>query len=193
MHDVLMTNNRMWTATRALGFFLLLVLLIMAMWLELDMPVTAYIGIASKEQYPAIEQGGIQLDLQQGASTSTILTSTLSGCMEIVGDYYRQTMESAASEVMLIWEGTPTAARLIFNSCGVKPGRHHTIYLNGQPVAQVVDDGYNACTCYGSGGPDEVYPLSDPSVVVSGWNVISITNDADFSDCLLYTSPSPRD
>jgi dienelactone hydrolase len=40
---------------------------------------------------------------------------------------------------------------------------------------------YSACYCLTSGQP-VTYTLSDPSVVINGWNVISITNDADVKD-----------
>lgn len=83
--------------------------------------------------------------------------------------------------MLLIWQGTITSARLVLPSCGVKQGVHHTVYLNGQPVVQVADDVFNTCICYSS-GQTVTYPLSNPNVVLSGWNYISITNDADVTD-----------
>ncbi|MBC7262225.1 MAG: DNRLRE domain-containing protein, partial [Chloroflexi bacterium] len=111
----------------------------------------------------------------------TVLTSTLSGCMELVPDLVGRTVQKAESRMLLIWEGTITTARLILSSCGVKPGVHHTIYLNGQPVANVVDDVFNNCSCYAS-GQTVIYTLSNPNVVLNGWNYISITNNADVTD-----------
>lgn len=117
----------------------------------------------------------------------TVLTSTSSGCMEIVPDLIGRTIQKAESRVLLLWEGTVTAARLVLSSCGVKPGVHHTVYLNGQPAVQVADDVFNSCICYSS-GHTMTYTLGNPNVVLSGWNYISITNDADIADAWLAYS-----
>jgi dienelactone hydrolase len=108
-----------------------------------------------------------------------VVTSTFGSCMQIVPD--DQNVQSAQTRMLLLWAGTPTTASLVLTSCGVKPGRNHSIYLNGQPVAQVASDVFSACYCLTS-GQTVTYTLSNPSVVINGWNVISITNDADVKD-----------
>jgi pimeloyl-ACP methyl ester carboxylesterase len=108
-----------------------------------------------------------------------VITSTYADCMEIVPD--GQTVQSAQARMLLLWEGTPTAASLVLTSCGVKADRSHSIYLNGQRVAQVESDVYSSCQCY-TGGRTITYTLSNPGLVISGWNYISITNDADVAD-----------
>lgn len=78
------------------------------------------------------------------------------------------------------FEGTVSTANLILSSCGVKAGRHHSIYLNGQRVAGVADNGsVTSCQCFS--GPTITYPVT-PSLVLPEWNVITITNDADTTD-----------
>jgi predicted peptidase len=109
----------------------------------------------------------------------TVVSSTASDCMEIVAD--GKTVQSAEAKMLLLWEGTPVTASLVLNSCGVKTDRNHSIYLNGQRVAQVESDVFSACNCF-VGGRTVTYTLSSPSIVISGWNIISITNDADVTD-----------
>jgi poly(3-hydroxybutyrate) depolymerase len=112
-------------------------------------------------------------------SVTTVLTSTTVGCMDIQADGL--TRKSAQTRVLLMWQGTPAVARLVLNSCGVGPGRHHSVYLNGQKVTELQDDVYNSCFCY-TGGRTVTYTLSSPSPVISGWNYISVTNDSDVQD-----------
>lgn len=110
---------------------------------------------------------------------ATVATSTLSDCMEILSD--GNTLQSAQARVLLMWSGTPSTASLVLTSCGVKTDRNHSVYLNGQPVAHVESDVFSACSCFG-GGRTVTYAVSDPNLVISGWNYISITNDADLTD-----------
>jgi dienelactone hydrolase len=117
----------------------------------------------------------------------TVISSTVSGCMEIVADGV--TVQSAESRMLLLWEGTPTTARLVLTSCGVGPDRHHSIYLNGQHAARVETDVYSTCIC-GSNGLAVTYTLSSPSMVINGWNTISITNDSGLQDT--WTGHSAR-
>lgn len=112
--------------------------------------------------------------------TWNMITSTVShGCMEIVPDGVNA--QSAEDQVMLVYQGMPETARLVLTSCGVKPSRNHTIYLNGQPIAQVEDDVYSTCICYSS-GLAATYTITNPSWIASGPNYVSITNDADVTD-----------
>nr|MBC7244124.1 DNRLRE domain-containing protein [Chloroflexota bacterium] len=117
----------------------------------------------------------------------TVLTSTASGCMEIVPDLVGRTVQKAESRMLLLWEGAISTARLVLPSCGVRPGVHHTVYLNGQPAVKVADDVYSTCICYSS-GQAVTYTLSNPNIVLSGWNYISITNDADVTDAWMAYS-----
>jgi poly(3-hydroxybutyrate) depolymerase len=120
------------------------------------------------------------------SSGQTAITSQPSTCMAIDGD--GQTIKTAASKMLFLWEGTPSIAYLVLTSCGVKSGKHHTVYINGQPAAQVEDDPFSsACICIdegqtGQGGHTIIYPVGDPGVVVNGWNYISVTNDQDLTD-----------
>jgi predicted peptidase len=109
----------------------------------------------------------------------TVVTSTYGDCMQIVPD--GANVQSAQTRMLLLWAGTPTTATLVLSSCGVNPNRNHSIYLNGQRVAQVQSDVFSSCYCLTSGSPTS-YTLSNPNAVISGWNVISITNDADITD-----------
>ncbi len=174
MHSTLATNNRFIVAAKTLCLSLLVMLL-----LFITKSAGGHVDVMSNAAYRGEQGSKSHANQRATLSTHTVLTSTLSGCMEIKPD--RLTVKTAESQMLLIWEGTPTVAHLVLSSCGVKPDRHHTVYLNGQPVAQVEDDVYHTCICYSSGQP-VTYTLSNPSVVASGWNVISITNDADVTD-----------
>ncbi len=93
----------------------------------------------------------------------------------------------ASSKMLFIWEGEPDSASLVLTSCGVKPNKHHSVYVNGHLAVQVDDDPYSTgCRCdeqgYGIGGQTVAYSLGDSSIVINGWNYISITNDADVTD-----------
>jgi poly(3-hydroxybutyrate) depolymerase len=126
------------------------------------------------------------LGLPSALSAQAVITSQPSTCMAIDGDGH--TLKTASSKMLFVWEGTPSAASLVLTSCGVKPDKHHTVYINGQPVVQVEDDPFSsACVCVeegqtGQGGHTLTYPLDDPTLVVRGWNHISITNDQDVWD-----------
>ena len=186
MHGALAMNNRLTSVVKALRFSLLAALLALAAWFALSRFAVTDASIVSNAGQGAVvhadEQGSRGDTNQLGAfSTQTVVTSTLSGCMEVIPDTYQHTVRSAQSQLMLVFEGTPTAGRLVLTSCGVKPGKHHTIYLNGQPAAQAQEDVFSACNCYSSGQP-VTYTLGNPNAVVSGWNLISITNDADVTD-----------
>ncbi len=74
------------------------------------------------------------------------------------------------------FSGSPISASLVITSCGVAAGERHSIYVNGQRVAGVKENSGPTCSC-GSGRSDS-YAIT-PSLVISGWNVISITNDAN--------------
>ncbi len=119
-------------------------------------------------------------------SAQEVITSQPSTCMAIDGD--GRTVKTASSKMLFVWEGTPSTASLVLTSCGVKPEQHHTVYINGQPAVQVEDDPFSsACVCIeegqtGQGGHTLIYPLDDPTLVVKGWNYISITNDQDVWD-----------
>jgi poly(3-hydroxybutyrate) depolymerase len=116
----------------------------------------------------------------------TTITSTVGkGCLIVTAD--RKGVQSAEGQVLLFYEGIPEAAYLVLTSCGVNPSKHHTIYLNGKPVAQSKDDAYHICMCNGRGRP-VAYRLDDPSIVINGWNHISITNDADITDSWMVHS-----
>lgn len=132
-------------------------------------------------------------DLPAPWSAQATITSEPSTCMAIDGD--GRTLKSAESKMLFVWEGTPSVARLTLTSCGVKEGKHHTVYINGHAAVQVDDDPYSsACVCIsegltGQGGQAVTYELSDPSVVVTGWNEIRITNDQDlFDDWVAYSA-----
>ncbi len=126
------------------------------------------------------------IDRPSALSAQAVITSQPSTCMAIDGDGHA--VKTADSKMIFIWEGTPSAAYLVLTSCGVKQDKHHTVYVNGQPVVQVEDDPYSsACACIaegqtGQGGYTLTYPLSDLGLVVNGWNYISITNDHDLRD-----------
>lgn len=119
-------------------------------------------------------------------AAQAVITSQPSTCMEIDGD--GRNLKIAASKMLFVWEGTPSAAYLVMTSCGVKQNKHHTVYVNGQPVVQVAHDPFSSgCFCSsggqtGMGGYTVTYPLPDPAIVVNGWNYISITNDMDLLD-----------
>lgn len=117
---------------------------------------------------------------EREAAGWTTITSTMGKeCLVVTAD--RKAVRSAEGRVLLFFEGVPRAAYLALISCGVNPGKYHTIYLNGEPVAQSQDDTYNVCTCSGRGLP-VTYKLDNPAIVINGWNHISITNDADVTD-----------
>nr|MBC7244119.1 prolyl oligopeptidase family serine peptidase [Chloroflexota bacterium] len=110
----------------------------------------------------------------------TVVASTVGKeCAIVTAD--RRKVQSAEGKVLLFYEGTPEVAHLVLTSCGVKSGKAHTIYLNGEPVAQAQDDAFHTCMCNGNGRL-VTYTLPDPSIVVNGWNHISVTNDADITD-----------
>lgn len=110
----------------------------------------------------------------------TVVTSTVSrGCLEVIAN--RKTVQFTEERLLLLYEGTPQAAYLVVSSCGVKAGKHHTIYLNGQAVAELEDDSYRTCRCDGAVRPI-TYTLAQPLAVRKGWNHISLTNDADIMD-----------
>jgi predicted peptidase len=114
------------------------------------------------------------------APGAALAASTLTRqCLKIAPD--RTSVQSAADQVLLIYQGKIDKAYLVLTSCGVNRGKDHTIYLNGQPVARVQDDSCRTCLCGGKGNR-VTYAISDPAVVLSGGNVISITNDADVTD-----------
>jgi hypothetical protein len=70
--------------------------------------------------------------------------------MAIDGDGH--TLKTASSKMLFVWEGAPSAASLVLTSCGVKPDKHHTVYINGQPAVQVEDDPFSsACVCIEEG------------------------------------------
>ncbi len=124
--------------------------------------------------------------LPSSLSAQAVITSQPSTCMAIDGDGH--TLQTASSKMLFVWEGTPSGASLVLTSCGVKPDKHHTVYINGQPAVQVEDDPFSsACVCIeegltGQGGHTLTYALDDPTLVVRGWNYISITNDQDLWD-----------
>jgi len=128
----------------------------------------------------------VPLVLPVGLTAQTVITSQPSTCMAIDGD--GQSVKSASSKVLFVWQGQPSAANLVLASCGVKPTKNHTVYLNGQPVLQVDDDPFSsACICTdegysGQGGQTVSYALADAGIVLSGWNYISVTNDQDITD-----------
>ena len=170
MHEAPATNDRLGILASALCF-LLLVLLILAARFMLGGHSTN--DVMNESLFTAASQNATQQDW-------TVVTSTISReCLTIASD--RATVKSAEGKVMLLYEGTPEMAHLRLISCGVKSGKRHTVYLNGQPVAQVKDDSYNTCICNSSGRP-VTYTLTNPATVVNGWNFISITNDADVMD-----------
>ncbi len=125
-------------------------------------------------------------NLPSALSAQAVITSQPSTCMAIDGD--GQTLKTSSSKLLFVWDGTPSAASLVLTSCGVKTDKHHTVYINGQPAVQVEDDPFSsACVCTeegqtGQGGHTLTYPLNDPTMVVRGWNYISITNDQDVWD-----------
>jgi len=81
-----------------------------------------------------------------------------------------------AESVLLIWEGEPQWAKLYLDVSNDR--RQHAIYVNGHFVGR--SGGRNTgSTC--SVGHTEEWDL-DPSILVSGWNEIRITNDADPTD-----------
>jgi len=135
---------------------------------------------------PAVTEsvGGVGTSLSQGGTV--VISSTLvpevyfsSQCLVITPQ--AQTVVTAERKVyMPTFEGTATAARLILSSCGVKLNKNHSIYLNGQRVAGVADNGYvSSCQC--GTGPTVTYTVT-PGLVLPEWNVITITNDADVTD-----------
>jgi len=86
-----------------------------------------------------------------------------------------------AEELLILYSGKPDRAYVELTSCGVNAGKRHTVYLNGQPAFRVREDACHSCLCNGDGNT-LAYALHDPSLVINGSNVISITNDADLSD-----------
>ena len=75
-----------------------------------------------------------------------------------------------------LFTGSPVSASLVITSCGVSPGERHSIYVNGERIGGVKENSGTTCFC-GSGRTDS-YAVT-PTLVISGWNVISITNDAN--------------
>ncbi|NLG50066.1 MAG: alpha/beta fold hydrolase [Chloroflexi bacterium] len=76
------------------------------------------------------------------------------------------------TDVMLVWQGTPTYAKLKFNYAG-NNDRRHSILVNGQSIGRLPGADYSgAC---GGGKPGEL--LFDPSILVSGKNNIRILAD----------------
>jgi poly(3-hydroxybutyrate) depolymerase len=152
-------------------------------WLCLVAVLVAVIAFESGVFYRDIRSAGSQasLTLEEPIPPGvTIATSTLTReCLKIAPD--RASVQSVADQVLLIYQGEVEKAYLVLTSCGVNRGKHHTLYLNGQPVAHVQDDLSHTCLCGGNANR-VTYALSDPTIVLSGGNVISITNDADVTD-----------
>lgn len=116
-----------------------------------------------------------------------VITSTVSDCMQVVADGL--TVQTASSRMLLMWDGTPTSARLLLTSCGVAPASRHSVYINGQLAARIETDVFSTCIC-GTNGRTGVYPLANPGIVVNGWNTITVTNDSGLQDS--WTAHSAR-
>ena len=101
-----------------------------------------------------------------------VVSSNTSNCMTVGTDAPHPDRES----VLLIWEGEAQWAKLYLD---VSNDRHqYAVYVNDQLVGR--SGGTNAgSTC--AVGRTEEWDL-DPSILVSGWNEIRITNDEDPSD-----------
>lgn len=112
-----------------------------------------------------------------------LMSTSAQECVIVTAD--RSTVQQTGTQTLLLFEGRVDSASLMLASCGVNPGQNHTIYLNGQAVANVQDDAYRTCHCSGAVQP-VAYPI-DPTVIVSGWNYITITNDHDVTDSWMAT------
>jgi predicted peptidase len=128
--------------------------------------------------------GRVERDTTTAPYPYTVITSTVSGCMEVIAD--NVTTQTASSKVMLVWDGTPAVVRLVLSSCRVRTAGHR-IYLNGQEVARVGSDIYSSCNCfedglYGQGGVAVTYTLTQTGALRNGDNWIKITNDANIRE-----------
>jgi len=89
-----------------------------------------------------------------------------------------------SDKLLILYDGQPEIAYLTLSSCGVAQGGEHTIYLNGHPVSHMTPDSYPCCWCYGPVAPI-TYTIPTASLVVSGWNEITITSDSDLAGAWL--------
>ncbi len=112
---------------------------------------------------------------------ASIITST--GVAECFppDDYYRQEWgciraspgSPASMEVLLVWEGTPTSAKLSFYHAN-NNNRYHSVKVNDQIIGTLPGDNW-AMACSGSASYAELF--FDPAILVSGKNKITILAD----------------
>jgi len=102
----------------------------------------------------------------------SIITSTVSNCMTVgpAGHHPNST------DLMLIWEGEPTWARLYLDEAGVK--FENTILVNGQSIG-VSEPWDSGSFC--SAGHTVMWEI-DPAILTPGWNTVTITDDEEAHD-----------
>jgi len=76
------------------------------------------------------------------------------------------------TDVVLVWQGLPTYAKLKFNYAG-NNDRRHSVLVNGQSIGRLPGADYSGA-CSG-GKPGELF--FDPSILVSGRNNVRILSD----------------
>ncbi|MFH1929176.1 MAG: DNRLRE domain-containing protein [Chloroflexota bacterium] len=101
-----------------------------------------------------------------------IITSTVSNCMTVgpAGHY------PDSADLMLIWEGDPTWARLYLDEAGVK--FENTILVNGQSIG-VSESWDSGALC--AAGHTVMWEI-DPAILTPGWNTVTITDDEEAHD-----------
>lgn len=76
------------------------------------------------------------------------------------------------TRVLLMWQGTPSFARLTFKYAG-NNNRRHSVLVNDQVIGRLPGDNYSSVCSGGSAG----MLYFDPSVLVNGVNKVSIVAD----------------
>ncbi len=146
--------------------------------------VTYQDGIAPPTLTPAPGETPATATPTLPSDPSAIVTSTLTDwgpdkCKLKVWADKIHVREAGPAQMIAIWDGTVASAKLRLVVCNT--GNPHSIYLNGVRIGRTPYPS-PACECNDGPRPEPTEFQIDPSLIIRGSNVITITNDGNIYD-----------